>query len=482
LLPDGSSHDIHYASAGVQSSFESSAMKLLIFCCAAAAFAQTSVVVRPVEIDDLLVNPEMGIQTFQRVNGDAINPGMRWSEAGPETAPESAAARPDFPETSLAYYRWFWSQLEPQPGKYVWSAIDLAIERARAHNQTLDLRLMPYDEAHPLPEWYRNSGARRVNKDTDEDGKVWSPDADDPAYAKQWSAFVAAAGKRYNGHPDVDTVDISTVGYWGEGWGPHLPDWSVQQKLIDEYFEVFDRTRLLMNFDEPHALAHGTERGAGWRLDCWGDLGGRGKTFMHMLDFYPQQVVRTGIEDVWRRSPVSLETCGTPLSWKRWGYTDKQLQYIFDQALRWHATSINIKSTAIPEEWRPAFREFAKKIGYRYILRRLEYPAAAKAGAMIPVSMWWLNAGVAPVYGDYWLGMRIGNTVIRVPVDVRKWLPGDAVFDGPLYLPETLAAGKQRVQVAMISAHTGMPAIRLAIEGRQADGWYDLGTIEIGHP
>ena len=47
---------------------------------------------------------------------------------------------------------------------------------------------------------------------------------------------------------------------------------------------------------------------------------------MHMLDLYPQQVVRTGIQEVWRRSPVSLETCGTPLSWKQWGYTDKQLQ------------------------------------------------------------------------------------------------------------------------------------------------------------
>ena len=465
--------------AWVYNRVRQTAMKYLVLFCAAAACAQTTTVVRPIEIDDVLVNPEMGIQTFQRVNGDAINPGMRWSEAGPEAAPQSAAATPDFPETSLAYYRWFWSQIEPHPGQYNWNAIDLAIQRARAHGQTLDMRLMPYDESHPLPDWYRNSGARRINKPEDKDGKIWSPDSDDPAYAEKWGAFVAAAGKRYNGHPDIDTIDISTVGYWGEGWGPYLPAWSVQQKLLDQYFEVFDRTRLLTNFDEPHALAYGTGRGAGWRLDCWGDLGGRGKTFMHMLDLYPQQVVRAGIGDVWRRSPVSLETCGTPLSWKRWGYTDKQLQYIFDQALRWHATSINIKSTAIPEEWKPAFREFSKKIGYRYILRRLEYPSSAGAGTMIPVSMWWFNAGVAPVYGDYWLGLRIGGDVIRVPVDVRKWLPGDAVFDGPLYLPETIAPGKQRIQVALISARTGKPAIRLAIEGRQPDGWYDLGAIEI---
>jgi hypothetical protein len=438
------------------------------------------VVVRPVEIDDVLVNPEMGIQTFQRVNGDPINPGSRWSEAGPSLEPEPAANKPDFPESSIAYYRWFWSQLEPEHGKYAWDAIDLAIERARTHGQSIDFRLMPYDQSHPLPEWYRNSGARRANKPGDSDGTVWSPDADDPLYVKYWGEFVAAAGKRYNGHPDVDAVDISTVGYWGEGWGPYLPDWSVQQRLVEMYFEAFDRTRLLMNFDEPRALTYGTGRGAGWRLDCWGDLGGRGKNMMHMLDLYPQQVVRTGIQEVWRRSPVSLETCGTPLSWKQWAYTDKQLQDIFDQALRWHATSINIKSTAIPAEWGPAFRDFEKKLGYRYILRRFEYPAAAKPGAMIPVSMWWLNAGVAPVYGDYSLALRIGDAVIRVPVDVRKWLPGDAVYDGTLFLPETVQPGAQRIQVALLSNRTGRPAIKLAIQGLQADGWYDLGAIQIG--
>lgn len=455
-------------------------IRFALFCCAwTAALAQTTVVIRPVDIDDVLVNPGMGIQTFQRVNGDAINPGMRWSEAGPSVAPELPAAKPDSPASSIAYYRWFWSQIEPKHGQYDWSAIDLALSRAHAHNQSVDFRVMPYDQSHAMPDWYQASGARRANKPEDSDGQIWSPDADDPRYEKWWGALVAAAGKRYDGHPYLDAIDISTVGYWGEGWGPYLPSWAVQQRLIDQYFDAFDRTPLLMNFDEPHALAYGTKRGAGWRLDCWGDLGGRGKGMMHMLDLYPQQVVRTGIQDVWQRSPVSLETCGTPLSWKQWGYTDRQLQYIFDQALRWHATSINIKSTALPPEWKEAFRAFQKKLGYRYVLRRLEYPRTAQPGSMVPVSMWWLNAGVAPVYGDYSLALRIDGAIMRVPVDLRKWLPGDSVFDGALFLPERVRPGSRRVEVAILAAGTGEPAIRLAIEGRQPDGWYNLGTIDI---
>src|SRR4051812_39606296 len=117
-------------------------MKLAILWFAVGtALAQKTVVVRPVEIDEVLVNPEMGIQTFQRSNGDPINPGSRWSEAGPLAVPETASGRPDFPESSIAYYRWFWSQLEPQAGHYVWDGIDLALSRAHERKQMVDFRL-----------------------------------------------------------------------------------------------------------------------------------------------------------------------------------------------------------------------------------------------------------------------------------------------------------------------------------------------------
>src|SRR3569623_402954 len=62
-----------------------SAMRFAILLAASAlALAQIPVIVRPVEMADVLVYPEMGFQTFQRVNGDPINPGLRWSEVGPE--------------------------------------------------------------------------------------------------------------------------------------------------------------------------------------------------------------------------------------------------------------------------------------------------------------------------------------------------------------------------------------------------------------
>lgn len=260
-----------------------------------------------------------------------------------------------------------------------------------------------------------------------------------------------------------------------------MPEFHYQKALIDIWLEAFKQTRLLVNFDQEKALTYATQHGAGWRLDCLGDMrSSTGGRWSHMLDFYPQQIVRAGIQDTWQRSPVSLETCWVPAYWKEQGW---DVNYILAQALRWHITSLNIKSSAIPPAWKKQFDEFQKRMGYRFVLRRLEYPRAARAGQMMPLHMWWLNAGVAPLYREYWLAIefhsQLGSAMTRVPADVRKWLPGDAVFDGTVSVPDNLKAGTYRFRVALLDPRTQQPALRLAIEGRQPDGWYDLGAIAI---
>lgn len=460
---------------------------ILAFGAAAQAQAQTSapdtVVIRPVEINDMLTNPGMGITTFQRFNGQQLSPLYTWSENGPVTTLPQAKTKPDFPDTTISYCRWYWSTIEPEPGKFRWDIIGLALREAREHGQRLAIRLMPYSNEDPLPAWYRDSGARRANQPTDKDGSIWQPDFSDPLYLKYWGQLVAEAGKRYDGNPFIDSIDISSVGYWGEGWSEYMPAFPVQKSLIDIWLKAFPRTTLLMNFDEPKALTYGTQHGAGWRLDCLGDMrtSSASKTFpAEMLDVYPQQVVRAGIQNVWQHRPVSLEVCGTVSSWKRDGY---DVSYILAQALRWHITSLNIKSSPIPSEWKSQFEDFERQMGYRFILRRLEYSKAVQPGTMMPLHMWWLNAGVAPTYRNYQLAVELksehSSTIIRIPADLTTWLPGDAVVDDSIYIPTSLTPGAYRFRIAMLDPQTGKPAIRFAIEGRNDDGWYDMGPITI---
>src|SRR5258708_39981467 len=66
------------------------------------AMAQQNVgVVRPKEIHDVLVNPDMGITTFQRFNGQEPNPPLKWPELGPVKKVPAAATTPDCPEPSV---------------------------------------------------------------------------------------------------------------------------------------------------------------------------------------------------------------------------------------------------------------------------------------------------------------------------------------------------------------------------------------------
>jgi Domain of unknown function (DUF4832) len=150
--------------------------------------------------------------------------------------------------------------------------------------------------------------------------------------------------------------------------------------------------------------------------------------------------------------------------------------------LRWHVTSLNVKSSAIPPDWKPAFDEFQKKMGYRFELRRFEYPGAIRAASDVPIKMWWVNSGVAPVYRPYILALSChsaaNDVVLEVPSDVRKWLPGDAVVEESIAVP-AMAAGEYRIRVALLDSRTHKPAIQLGIAGRTEDGWYDLGPITI---
>ena len=73
-------------------------MKYLWLLAAFIPLAQAEhLIVRPAEIHGVLVNPGMGITTFQRYNGEPLYPGLRWSEAGPTEALAQGRRSPFFP-------------------------------------------------------------------------------------------------------------------------------------------------------------------------------------------------------------------------------------------------------------------------------------------------------------------------------------------------------------------------------------------------
>lgn len=444
--------------------------------------------VRPQEINDVLYNPGIGFTTFQMFNGDNLPyyDVVNKTDISVYGKTKSEENR-NYPRTTLAYFRFQWQFIEPEQGKYRFDFLDSLLDIAKQKNQKIGLRISPYKGSpeDDVPAWYRALvGAKR-----DFGTHQFVIDPEDSRYALHFGNMIRALGKRYDGHPWLDHVDLAIVGLAGEGGGTEVLSDLTMHKLVDAYLESFTRTPLI-------ALLHGKKsieyikanaKGPiGWRQDCLGDLGfwaAEQDGWTHMFDYYPQTIVEYGMEDAWKTGPVSFEICGLFKTWDvKEKYSEEQVQYIIDQSLKWHMSSFNGKSSDVPVRWKPMMEEWIKKMGYRYVLRRFVYPSTIRNNSAVDFETWWENKGVAPCYANYQLAIRLKNgkqsEVFVTDADIRKWLPGDAIYNGR-FVPQLLSAGEYDIQVALIDPHSREAAIALAIKGKEQDGWYTMGKIRV---
>ncbi len=455
---------------------------LLIIACAAPLAAQPTVIVRPREIDDVLVNPGVGFMTFQRFNGDELNQGLRWTEGYPIVYQEfkGSLENKNHPMTSMAYFRVYWRFLEPEMGRYRWELLDTALRTARSRGQTLMLRIAPYGTTkdNDVPDWYRGLVGNESRKLPI---AKWRTDPEDPRYARHFGGMIRALGRRYDGHPDLESVDLAIVGAWGEGAGAADLTQATREALVDAYLESFHQTPLVMLLTDEKTNKYGISKTPmGWRVDCLGDMGGFNPNWNHMFDYYPQGIINFGMQDAWKKAPVSFEVCWVMQHWKNQGWP---IDYIIDQSLKWHISSFNAKSSAVPAEWWPQVNRWLKKMGYRFVLRKFTYPAVVRPHGRVEFTSWWENQGVAPCYREFPLALRLKSParaeVLVTGADIRGWLPGDNLYDSAVYLPAETPPGEYDLDIALLDPQTRQPKVKLAIAGLQPDGWYRLGKISV---
>jgi hypothetical protein len=465
--------------------------------------AQKTITVRFKETGDVLTNPGIGFTTFQRFNGDKTNEGVGWTEGKPIEYQkfEGNLVTPDQPMSSIAYFRVYWKYLEPEIGKYKWEMLDKALKTAHERHQTLMLRVAPYGSGEKInddtdvPSWYREKIGDKI--EWLPEGAGWKADAEDPRYAFYFGNLISELGKRYDGHPDFESVDLSIVGFWGEGRGSEILADKTREALVKAYTDNFKKTPLVMLLTDKKTNEYGLSlANVGWRVDCIGDLGFWAEDkdkpgWTHMYDAYPQGIINFGMKDAWKKAPVSLEVCGTIKSWKGkrdsceycQGYSIEQVNYIIDETLKWHISSFNAKSSGVPEEWRPLIDRWLRKMGYRFVLRSFSYPEFVTPGEGLNFKSWWDNKGVAPIYKKFLLAIRLTNDkrseVIITDADINSWFPGDNLYDDAIFVPRDMPAGIYQLQIGIVDRQSHEPKVNLAIKGRDTDGWYPVGKIEI---
>jgi hypothetical protein len=424
--------------------------------------------VRPKIIEDVLYNPGMGITTANSFDGDIEG----------------------YPKSRIAYWRFYWSDIEPENGNYRWDIIDDVIGTAKSRGQRVALGIMPANGS--APQWYRDWGAKGFEYTPERGGGIsWMPDHNDPLYLEYMGRLVKKMGDRYDGNPDIDHIDMRSVGHWGE-WHfsfieprPEVRP-EIRKALVDIYLDSFDKTPLIMLIGGEKELAYAVKNGTGWRADCLGDLGYWGTNWNHMRDSYQQALDQAEANDAWKHAPVCFESCGVMQRWADEGY---DIEFIMNEALRWHISIFNNKSSSIPPRWWGELEEFIKKMGYRFVINYITLPANVKSGEKLHIESEWENLGVAPPYRNYLISFKLipkdrrsQSINIQDPssnTDLRDWLPGIHTLNLDLEIPSDIKPGRYNLALALIDPFSKEVAVKLAIEGRDSQGWYNLSEVEI---
>ncbi|MFQ1650658.1 DUF4832 domain-containing protein [Aeromonas veronii] len=438
--------------------------------------------IHPEPVEDLLHNPGVGIEEFHN----------SWGH------PLSLA---EHPVSTVDYFRFYWSELEPREGEYNFALIDKAIDQAQhaTPKQSIALRVMTLDEpfsGSKIPEWLINKGIRGewVNNH-----QTFVPDYSDPQFLARATRLFQALGAHYDGNPALSHVDIGMIGSWGEWHMSNFPGPTLEQRYsseqlkpyVDLQMAAFPRTPKLMLINNLPMFEYAVGKGAGWRADCLGDWHHFSQSWSHMRNAYPERLASAranvaNFDSSWQRAPVSFEVCGKLSEWPgQQQYTMEEVKATFDWALAQHASTINLKSDPVPPQYRPIVDNALRKLGYRIVLDQLTLKGTMKPGATLTLNGDWHNDGVAPAYRNWPLTYRLVNeeglvgAMLVTRNDMTRWIPGSkATTRDSLTLPGRMARGHYYLELAFIGQDK-QPALQLGIAGLEDSGWYRLAEIDI---
>ncbi len=179
-----------------------------------------------------------------------------------------------------------WSALEPEEGHYVWEHPDWegcfrswldAGFKVSLQIRGMDTLGTCYSEG--TPQWVFDAGAKCIDEPLElyrgtfllngipehEKAPIRYPVYWDEVYLEKTEQLVRALGRRYNGHPEVESVVIGHMGRWGEmhiadhgplkPWfdaGLSLPNYiAAHKRIIDMYCEAFPDTPLVQDIGAP---------------------------------------------------------------------------------------------------------------------------------------------------------------------------------------------------------------------------------------
>ena len=405
-----------------------------------------------------------------------INPGKGWVQYG-----GTDSYTQDY--ISVGYSRFNWADVEPTENQFNWKPIDDFIQAFKRYGKKAAIGVMNVSTGigheYITPKWVFDAGAEPLSIDdaSSPTGKQVIPKHwDDPVFLQKMDVFIRAFGKRYDGNPDVAFVDIRDYGNWGEGHTGMLghdpstiltPPESLKNNYLMPYFQAFPHSQLIVPWG--NSLYNAVydwvvARGAGMRRD--GLL---------------SQWTKDGSECLraFGHAPSVFEYCYSYPETKKRGYwnTDALLHDIEagkPSYMQWDAQ--------VFRENKDFCRVVGNKVGYHFVLQQVALPQRFGSDRPMTLRWRWLNDGVSDLYEPCQVALGLldgsGHVVQRqwVPESApARWSPSAVTAETVSVTFRRVPAGSYRLAVGLFDNRSAaVPAYRLGIQGRTADGWYVL--------
>lgn len=440
---------------------------------------QDKITVFPTIISTILTNPGIGFIAAPPLMGDIDMVRDNKGNVVEQYKFTEDSKTHNHPDSKVYFCGIRWKELEPDKGVYHWKVLEDRLDFAKSLGCTAIVRCSPYalSEEEDIPLWFRQEYPEEP------EFPFWRVDPNTTPYTKYWSDFIKAFAEHFDGHPMISSVDMAIVGAWGEGGGTEFLEQKAIKSIIDAYIDGFKITPLQALLHDPLSvkLIRDRKEKIGFRVDCLGDMGGfHGSEWSHMLDFYPQNIQNFHMGDAWQKAPIVFEACWHMNDWFCQGW---DIDYIVEESLKWHISSYNSKATTVPEQWKESVERWLQKMGYRFELRKFTYPSKVKVGQSLSICGLWANVGVAPIYINYPLVIRlIGMNRLysfTSTEDIREWLPDkDLLWEEDFILPSNIPSGEYTLEIGIETDIKEIGTIQLAIGG-VSNGYYQMGKIMI---
>lgn len=427
------------------------------------------------------LNPNVGFMTFQHFNGEKlysdiiVHPKNNYCETEnvecypiPDDVPENGREEGFHPDSSVVYIRALWKEFEPQQGVYNYKFIEDILEKAREHNQLLLFRLIAHSTRarDDVPDWLKEI----IPCPERPDGMRVKDSPTDPRFLKLFAQAIRKLGERFDDDPTFDAIDISLPGSWGEGHKLELyPDEDIKM-LVDTYADVFKKTQLIGQLARPEMIEYASKNlPVGWRGDGLGHPS-------HTHKIYPPRL--EVMKDRWKIAPVSFEAYWWLGEWKRQGW---DIDEIIEKTLEWHISSFNAKSIPIPYEWEDKVNDWISKMGYHFMIKEFAFPQNGAAGDELQLELTVDNVGVAPIYKQLPLMVRLKNAdhsyEFKTDVDIKTWMPGETKNEFAVTLPADIASGTYDIEIGIFNDY--IPMVYFCTDAEQDAPYYIVGNIAI---